>query len=35
MMLEIQDLAWDKHKNVTGLNWLMELPTLSIRGIFN
>jgi len=23
MMLEIQVLAWDRHKNVVGLNWLM------------
>ena len=23
-MLEIQVLAWDRHKNVVGLNWLME-----------
>jgi hypothetical protein len=23
-MLEIQVLAWDRYKNVAGLNWLME-----------
>jgi hypothetical protein len=23
-----QVLAWDRHKNVTGLNWLMGIPTL-------
>jgi hypothetical protein len=23
MTLEIQVLAWDRHKNVAGLNWLM------------
>jgi hypothetical protein len=27
MTLEIQVLAWDRHKNVTGLNWLMGIPT--------
>jgi len=24
MKLEIRVLAWDKHKGVTGLNWLIE-----------
>ena len=23
MALEFQDLAWDRHKNVMGLNWLI------------
>ena len=28
MMLEIQVLAWDRHKDVVGLNRLMDLQTL-------
>jgi hypothetical protein len=23
MMLEVQVLAWDRHKNVAGLNWVI------------
>jgi hypothetical protein len=28
MTLEIQVLAWERHKNVAGLNWLMGSQTL-------
>jgi len=30
-MLEIHVLAWDRHKNVVGLNWW--IPTLLLNGI--
>jgi hypothetical protein len=34
-MLEIQVLAWDRHTNVTGLNWLMgSQPPLLITGSY-
>jgi hypothetical protein len=29
-MLEIQILAWDRHKNVVELNWLMESQSSSL-----
>jgi hypothetical protein len=29
MTLEIHDLAWDRHNNVTGLNQLIRLPATS------
>ena len=36
MMLEIQVLAWDRQRNVAGLNWLMEFqPSPLDNWIFN
>jgi hypothetical protein len=36
MTLEIQVLAWDRHKNVAGLNWLIESQPFPLDSwIFN
>jgi hypothetical protein len=36
MALEYYDLAWDRHKNVAGLNWLMgSQPSLLDNWISN
>jgi hypothetical protein len=36
MALEIQVLAWDRHKNMAGLNWLMgSQPSPSVDSSTN